>query len=327
MASERPLRAFAGGAGLWALQHGQRLPLGLRGLLSPGLEGLRCLVASEFSGGQGIDVTGDGEGRGVERRFIAKFDQMGVPRGGLELRLGEQGFALNAPKDVDRLIGDCRGLGAQGAVFIDTLANACLGVDENSSNGMGEVMGAAARIAAATGWVVILLHHTEKSGHSMRGSSAVRARADFIVRIRRQGGHIQVAADKLRDEPSGALVASLGIGTRSLGFHSIYKDEVRVPFAEATNASTSGVPNLLSNSLRAKPKTPSQARRDAESIAAHLVARGGETAGSEVRDWFRGQRPDLSAEALRQAISRAKSTGIETSLFDVDGERWWTPKP
>ena len=75
----------------------------------------------------------------------------------------------------------------QGAViFIDTLAQAIPGADENSGKDMGLALEAAKHIAASVGGLVVLVHHTGKDkSKGLRGHSSVHAALDAAIVVER----------------------------------------------------------------------------------------------------------------------------------------------
>ncbi|MEE3099060.1 MAG: AAA family ATPase, partial [Pseudomonadota bacterium] len=71
-----------------------------------------------------------------------------------------------------------------GAIFIDTLARAMVGGDENSAVDMGRLIAAADRIKTATGATVILVHHSGKDvGRGMRGHSSLLGAVDGAISV------------------------------------------------------------------------------------------------------------------------------------------------
>lgn len=71
-----------------------------------------------------------------------------------------------------------------GAIFVDTLARAMVGGDENSAVDMGRLIAAADRIKTATGATVILVHHSGKDvGRGMRGHSSLLGAVDGAISV------------------------------------------------------------------------------------------------------------------------------------------------
>lgn len=92
-------------------------------------------------------------------------------------------------------------------VIIDTLARCFLGGDENSSQDMGKFVEGCNEIQRAFGATVLVVHHTGKptgrKPKTERGSSALRAASDVMVRVSQSLGTIHVAVEKQKDEETG----------------------------------------------------------------------------------------------------------------------------
>jgi len=87
-------------------------------------------------------------------------------------------------------------------LIIDTLHTATITADENSAKDMGKVLHLCRWVASELGCAVILVHHTNKSGASERGSSALRGGMDFMIKIEKIDGvkvHAVMSCDKLKD--------------------------------------------------------------------------------------------------------------------------------
>ena len=69
-------------------------------------------------------------------------------------------------------------------LILDTLHNASSGADENSAQDAGIVQATMRRLRDELGCTIILLHHAGKNGGKERGSSAIRASADTVLRCK-----------------------------------------------------------------------------------------------------------------------------------------------
>lgn len=97
-----------------------------------------------------------------------------------------------------------------GLVVFDTVARSMAGGDENAARDMGLVVAAADRIRRETGATVLLIHHTGKDHKDERGSSALRAAADTMVKVSREYANVEVVCDKQKDaEPFDPLAFAL----------------------------------------------------------------------------------------------------------------------
>ncbi|MFI5343453.1 MAG: AAA family ATPase [Chlamydiales bacterium] len=87
-------------------------------------------------------------------------------------------------------------------LIIDTLHTATIEADENSAKDMGKVLHMCRWAASELGCVVILVHHTNKSGILERGSSALRGGMDFMIKIEKlvaPSTYAVMSCDKLKD--------------------------------------------------------------------------------------------------------------------------------
>ena len=127
--------------------------------------------------------------------------------------------------DTDALIDEIKALAEQydvplRAVFIDTLATATGGADENSGRDMSAVMANVDKINAATGAHVCLVHHMNAAGTKLRGHTSIYANIDQVITVTRdEMTKIRTAVlDKQKDGEDGQLIRfelmSVGIGFR-----------------------------------------------------------------------------------------------------------------
>lgn len=100
--------------------------------------------------------------------------------------------------NVEMFIEACR-VHQPAAVFIDTLARTIAGSDENSSRDMGLFIQSCENVARNLDAVVILVHHTGKSGADERGSSSLRGAADVMIKISSDDDMILVECSKTKD--------------------------------------------------------------------------------------------------------------------------------
>lgn len=85
-------------------------------------------------------------------------------------------------------------------IVVDTLARSMVGGDENSSKDMGVVISRLDHIRNELECAVLLVHHADKNGRSLRGSTALPGAADTIISVRRDsGGKLQLKCDKQKD--------------------------------------------------------------------------------------------------------------------------------
>ena len=85
-------------------------------------------------------------------------------------------------------------------VIFDTLARCMAGGDENSAKDMGLLIAGADRIRAELGCAVLLVHHTNKSGESERGSTALRGGVDTLLKLKKNDeGTLTLECEKQKD--------------------------------------------------------------------------------------------------------------------------------
>lgn len=119
-------------------------------------------------------------------------------------------------------------------IIIDTLARAIVGVDENASKDMGEVVAQLDRIKEATGACVLVLHHTGKdAARGTRGSSALTGAIDTGVEVRGDPQAMTLATTEQKDaEPADP---------RQFRAESVGDSIVLVPTLDLSRASSSTI--------------------------------------------------------------------------------------
>jgi hypothetical protein len=142
----------------------------------------------------GLVIYQAGEGaRGVKKRLRAFRRKFGIPRDiELPFELLQSAVDLYSPD------GDTRGLIDEiaaikedypdlplVAVFIDTLATATGGADENSGKDMGAVMKNIDALRNATGANICLVHHLNAAGTKLRGHTSILANIDQVLMVER----------------------------------------------------------------------------------------------------------------------------------------------
>ena len=93
-----------------------------------------------------------------------------------------------------------------GLIIIDTLARAIAGDDENAAQDMSAFVGRLQAIARETGAAVLVLHHPGKDdARGMRGSTALFAACDAVIKITANGNTKEVATEKVKEGVVGSL--------------------------------------------------------------------------------------------------------------------------
>lgn len=86
-----------------------------------------------------------------------------------------------------------------GMIIFDTQARSTVGVDENDSTEMGEIVASLDEIRVSTGACCLLVHHRGLRGDQGRGSSAVRGAMETELDVTRQGTTITLKSTKQKD--------------------------------------------------------------------------------------------------------------------------------
>lgn len=93
-------------------------------------------------------------------------------------------LALTSEEDVSELLLAIGKAGRFDMVVIDTLNRAAPNADENSSQHMNQLLGAATELQSAINGLVVLVHHTGKDhSRGMRGHSSLFAAMDSVIEI------------------------------------------------------------------------------------------------------------------------------------------------
>ena len=112
-----------------------------------------------------------------------------------------QSFKLTELQDVIDLAAV---VPAGAVVVLDTLNRAAPTADENSSRDMGEILEAAKTLQAATGGLVVLVHHTGKNAAAgLRGHSSLFAAMDAAIEVCRDGDRREWKVAKSKDGMDG----------------------------------------------------------------------------------------------------------------------------
>jgi hypothetical protein len=118
-----------------------------------------------------------------------------------------EGMNLRQRADRDKLVNTLLAEGLTGGVLcIDTLAQSGPGIDENSSEGMGEMIAIFNELRSRLGGVVLVVHHTGKdSERGLRGWSGLAAAMDFSIECQLGKGKFdrKFVLAKVKDDEAG----------------------------------------------------------------------------------------------------------------------------
>jgi len=134
-----------------------------------------CYVAAEGAGG-------------FRKRLTAYAQANELDLAGLPFWVLGAAPNLMEPQDAKDLIKGIRALGQPvSMIVVDTLAQATPGANENAGEDMGKALGYCKRIHAATGALVLLVHHSGKDqAKGARGWSGIRAACDAELEVTRE---------------------------------------------------------------------------------------------------------------------------------------------
>lgn len=97
-------------------------------------------------------------------------------------------------------------------IVVDTLARCFVGGDKNSAQEMGEFVGGLDWLKQKTGAAVMVLHHTgKKAQETERGSTALRAAADVMIRVSKKGEQVTAQNNKQKDHEEFKDIPSVRI--------------------------------------------------------------------------------------------------------------------
>lgn len=143
-------------------------------------------VVAEGAAGLGIRVRAWKRAHGVETRLGVMF-------------LAEAVNLLQAG-DVDALLAAARSLPDRPILLVvDTLARCIVGAEENSAKDMGLAIAALDRLRSELGCAVLVLHHTGHNAERERGSSALRAAADTLIVLGKDGDILTMRCEKQKN--------------------------------------------------------------------------------------------------------------------------------
>lgn len=204
-------------------------------------------------------------------------------------------------------------------VFIDTLALAFGGIDENSSQDMAKVI-AASRGLADLGPAVCLIHHSPKTGDgSPRGHSSLNGMLDLSLElVKGDDGIVRAIARKNRNGSCDGLDIAFRIAVSNMG-----EDEDGDPITFARCRPLDGPAPQVG------PK-PSPSEKAALSLLRAMCDRTGSVDEREWRTACRGDplvSSSESSEVRRVTTHKAVQGLIRKELIALHGGRAWYSSP
>jgi putative DNA primase/helicase len=229
------------------------------------------------------------------------------------LRLMLQPFKLTEVQDV----ADLAAVVPAGAVlFLDTLNRAAPTADENSSRDMGEILEAAKRLQAATGGLVVLVHHTGKdASRGLRGHSSLFAAMDAAVEVSRDGDRREWKVSKAKDGQDGAA-HPFGLDVLVLGTDE-HGDTITSCVVTAGESSASRAPRLTPAQRMALQSLVNAAEECGE------LTKAGSLRGVHVEDWrevFYSSSTADNPHTKKVAFQRARGALCGAGLAAVEAD-------
>jgi len=174
-------------------------------------------------------------------------------------------------------------------VVIDTLARSMTGADENSSRDMGLFVAACERIRREIECSVLIVHHTNKNGHTERGSIALRGAADMMARQYVDDDTIVLECEKMKDAEA---------------FQPLYKQAVSRQVK--IDGESYDVPVLIESSLviRDGSKLTTNQRKILNVLAMEIFTGG--AAASDIAESL----PELGRGSINRALSNLIKAGL-----------------
>lgn len=188
-------------------------------------------------------------------------------------------------------------------LILDTLHNSTAGSDENSAKDASIIQSRMRLIRDTLGCAIILVHHSNKNGASERGSSALRAACDTVLRTQKTGQTYTLSCEKLKDgEPWPAQTFQLAeVGNASKG--------VRVWWlGDATEEAAGKVTN-------ADKAIGYLQEFDGQKFTADQIAKGLGLEGAAAKNLYR----DLKALELAGSVSRFDMGKGQAALWYCNG--------
>ena len=239
-------------------------------------------------------------GRGIKKRLEA-WDKANGKRSSVQTIL--QPFSLLADGDVKGMCNSIASHCAKGAVvFVDTLAQASPGADENTSTDMGRVLAASQQIAAEVEGLVVLIHHSGKdTSRGLRGHSSLNGAMDAVIGVSRdkttdiRNWHVT----KMKDADDGAS------GRFELSVEELGRD----PKGEIiTSCSVKNVTGLFSN----KPAPKVKLGRNQKAVLSAIKSADAAGAG-----WNEGEMMGIAKGALTDVASKNRSTRAKEAVASL----------
>ena len=251
-------------------------------------------------------IVGEGQ-RGVRKRLQAWQQERGALSG-----LYVMPVSPTLPADLEATLAAIAGMAvAPGLIIIDTLARSFSG-NENDAEDMSDWLRATAAIQRRFGATLVFVHHTGKDLDKRdRGHSSLRAAADTMIRVQKQGERgVLVQVDKQKDDEE------LSIALRTVSV-TVGKDP-------DTDEPITSLVLVMDENAKAEPEpqdTKPRARGPLQqAILDALVKAGCPLGATRIAAMTGGDKGNLS-----RALSALVDAGAVVCISDENGNsRVWT---
>jgi hypothetical protein len=209
-----------------------------------------------------------------------------------------------------------------GLVIFDTQARSTVGVDENDSTEMGQIVASLDEIRAITGACCMLVHHRGLRGDQGRGSSAVRGAMETELDVTRQGTTITLRSTKQKDgsDPAPVLFSMNSLDDSIVLIAETDAISVNGPFISPAPAAMTMRERCAVAIARALLDAPGLTRSEAQTHARVTLGLGSDEST---------KRTVRRAWADLERLGRlAKASGREAYFFiELDGAAILDPNP
>lgn len=267
-----------------------------------------------------IYLAGEGQ-NGLIRRVEAWCRHNGVDRLEADLFLSNKAPQLLNRSSMNELAAAVseaiEEVGPPSIVFVDTVARAFGGGDENSTKDMSAFIAALDAIRAKLGCTIVLVHH---SGHSdkqrARGSMALKGAVDAEYRVEKKGKTITVENHKMKDGPPPPIL-QFQLDEVVLGRAKNGKDITSAVLRETDHFKDDRPKKLTANQQLGVDTYEAAVRRSG------TLREDGSFAGIHLDVWredFYREHPGDNIAAKKKAFQRTRDSLLSLNLLRADND-------
>lgn len=269
------------------------------------------------------------EGQGGIPKRVAAWRQALAHQGTqatTNIRFITEAMNLREKADRDKLVRTLVDGGwAGGVLCIDTLAQAGPGIDENTSQGMGEMVSIFQELQNRLGGFVLVIHHSGKNeGAGLRGWSGLLAALDCSIRCTRDDSRPwyegELILEKVKDGENGQTL-DFAVARIALGYDEDGDPITSLAVIPPTSAERAGEPDKVQIATEDDDFVLDWIRRSVEDgkypTGRSLEARLGHMQSERA----------ITQRRLRDAITRLKDEGhLVEVAHRSKGHKWLRPE-